>query len=179
MCLLGIDPLCETLKRAVNDSQTYYQLQQVKVTECNICLAGTCLLIHAQLSTHPGVTKTHWKTKLPLKPAASTDIEANCFSTRLLWILAKHADCRGHSPPWGRDYVQVIKDQKCALCDYFSSSGRFISMSKMTCRVAFLSNNVCPVQNKRTSYSAVINHLSSTDNFGWWSEAYRLTETKL
>lgn len=41
ICLLGIHLLPESLKRTMNDSQTDYQFQWVKVSKCNICLAGT------------------------------------------------------------------------------------------------------------------------------------------
>lgn len=41
ICLLGIHLLPGSLKRTMNDSQTDYQFQWVKVSKCNICLAGT------------------------------------------------------------------------------------------------------------------------------------------
>lgn len=53
ICLLGIHLLQESLKRTMNDSQTDYQFQWVKVRKCNICLAGACLHIHAQLFCSP------------------------------------------------------------------------------------------------------------------------------
>lgn len=79
ICLLGIHWLPESLKRTMNDSQTDYQFQWVKVSKCNICLAGACLHIHVQRSAHPEVTKTHRMNKIPLEPSASTDIQAHHF----------------------------------------------------------------------------------------------------
>lgn len=81
ICLLGIHLLWESLKRTMNDSQTDYQFQWVKVSKCNICLAGACLHIHAQLSAHLEVTKTHRMNKIPLEPSASRDIQADHFFT--------------------------------------------------------------------------------------------------
>lgn len=73
ICLLGIHLLWESLKRTMNDSQTDYQFQWVKVSKCNICLAGACLHIHVQLSAHPEVTKTHRMNKIPEDTSVSLD----------------------------------------------------------------------------------------------------------
>lgn len=77
ICLLGIHLLWESLKRTMNDSQTDYQYQWMKVSKCNICLAGACLHIHVQLSAHPEVTKTHRMNKIPQEPPASLDTETD------------------------------------------------------------------------------------------------------
>lgn len=84
ICLLGINLLWKSLKRTMNDSQTDYQFQWVKVSKCNICLAGVCLHIHAQLPGYPEVTKTHRMNKIPQEPSASIYIETDCFLIHLV-----------------------------------------------------------------------------------------------
>ena len=84
ICLLGIHLLWESLKRTMNDSQTDYQFQWVKVSKCNICLAGAGLHIHAQLPAYPEVTKTHRMNKIPQEPPASIDMETDCFLIHLV-----------------------------------------------------------------------------------------------
>ena len=81
ICLLGIHLLRESLRSTMNDSQPDYQFQWVKVRKCNICLAGACLHIHAQLSAHPEVTKIRRMNKIPLESSASIDIQTDNFFT--------------------------------------------------------------------------------------------------
>lgn len=99
ICLLGIHLLRESLKRTMNDSQTDYQFQWVKVSKCNICLAGACLHIHVQLSAHPEATKTHRMNKMPLEPSASIDMQTDHFftcSARFFFFFFNLADWRSY-----------------------------------------------------------------------------------